>query len=170
MNRKMLDPRLWFSQLGSDRGLLSPGTAAPGFTATAHDGTVVRSADLADKTYLLWFFPAADTPTCTRQGCGFRDSTKELTAAGVEVFGVSFDTVEDNRAFAKAYEFSFRLLSDTSRAMGIAFGAADTSDTAYARRIAYLVDRGIIKRAYDVKDAAHHAQQVLADVKTIRAA
>jgi peroxiredoxin Q/BCP len=166
----MLDPRLWFSQLGSDRAMLSPGTAAPSFTATAHDGTVVRSSELADKTYLLWFFPAAETPTCTRQGCGFRDSTAELTAAGVEVLGVSFDSVEDNRAFAEHFRFTFRLLSDTTRALGVAFGAADTSDTAYARRIAYLVDRGIIKRAYDVKDASHHAQQVLADVKAIRAA
>jgi hypothetical protein len=62
VNRKVLDPRLWISGRGSDRSLLSPGTVAPRWTATAHDGTVVRSDDLQDKKYILWFYPAADTP------------------------------------------------------------------------------------------------------------
>lgn len=161
----MLDPRLWFSQVGRDRGILAVGATAPSFSATAHDGTVVRSEELADKKYVLWFFPAAETPHCTKQGCGFRDRVHDFKAEGVEVFGVSFDTVEDNKRFAEKFHFPFRLLSDTSRKMGVAFGAADTEDTAYAKRIAYLIDHGKITHTYDVSDAANHAARVLKDVK-----
>jgi thioredoxin-dependent peroxiredoxin len=82
----------------------------------------------------------------------------------VQIFGVSFDSVEDNRKFAEKLHFPFRLLSDPRREMGVAFGAADKRDTAYARRVAYLIENGKITHAYDVKDPAGHAARVLADV------
>ena len=62
MNRKVLDPRLWMTAFANDRGMLNVGDAAPSFTATAHDGRVIRSEDLKNKKYVLWFYPAADTP------------------------------------------------------------------------------------------------------------
>ena len=83
----------------------------------------------------------------------------------MEIFGVSFDSVADNKKFAEKYHYPVRLLSDPGRAMGVAFGAADKTDTAYARRIAYVIDHGKITHTYDVKDPANHAQLVLEDVK-----
>src|SRR5262245_51176053 len=166
MNRKVLDPRLWFSGRGRDRALLAIGTIAPSWTATAHDGTTFRSEDLKDKKYVLWFYPAAETPHCTKQGCGFRDLIQQFKDQGVQVFGVSFDSIEDNRKFAEKYYYNFPLLSDTNRTMGVALGAADKRDTKYARRIGYVIENGKITHAYDVKDAAHHAEQVLKDVRT----
>lgn len=81
------------------------------------------------------------------------------------MLGVSFDSVEDNRRFAEKYHFPFRLLSDESRAMGLAYGAAGGPDTSYARRIAYLIQDGKIAQVYDVKDVAGHASQVLRDAR-----
>lgn len=166
MNRKLFDPRLWMTALSSDRNLLAVGAKAPSFTATAHDGRVVRSQELEDKKYVIWFYPAADTPGCTKQGCGFRDKVQEFKNQGVEVFGVSFDSVEDNAKFAAKYHLPFPLLSDTTRSMGMAFGAVDSADAHYANRIAYVIDHGKITHAYNVKDPGAHAEQVLRDVKS----
>jgi peroxiredoxin Q/BCP len=77
---------------------------------------------------------------------------------------VSFDSVEDNKKFAEKFSFPFKLLSDTQREMGIAYGAASASDAKYAKRFAYLIEKGTIKQVYDVKDPANHAAQVLKDV------
>jgi peroxiredoxin Q/BCP len=82
----------------------------------------------------------------------------------VKIFGVSFDSVEDNKKFAEKFNFPYPLLSDPSRDMGVAFGAADKKDSKYAKRVAYLVENGKITHAYDVKDPTNHAAQVLKDL------
>lgn len=86
-----------------------------------------------------------------------RDRVDETRAAGLEVLGVSFDSVEDNRAFAKKFDFPYRLLCDTDRSLGLAYGAARTADEGYAKRISYLIDEaGKILKAYpDVKPDEH---------------
>src|SRR6185369_15067066 len=89
-------------------------------------GTVVRSADLAGKTYLLWFYPKAMTPGCTTEARGLRDQYAPLQAAGVTVIGVSFDAPEDNKKFVEAEGLPFRLLSDQDRGLAVAVGAADS--------------------------------------------
>lgn len=81
------------------------------------------------------------------------------------VLGVSFDTVDENRAFAEKFDFPYRLLSDTDRKIGLAYHATSPGETKGARRISYLIDReGTIERAYENVDAAAHPAQVLADI------
>lgn len=75
--------------------------------------------------------------------------------------------MEDNRKFAEKFRYPFKLLSDTKREMGVAYGAANAKDEKYAKRIAYLIDHGIIKQVYVVKDPAHHSEQVLEDVRKL---
>lgn len=81
------------------------------------------------------------------------------------MFGVSFDPVAANKAFAEKFDFPFPLLCDTERAMGLAYGACDTPDAEYARRITYVIDgAGRIRAAYpDVKPTLH-PRQVLDDL------
>ena len=81
------------------------------------------------------------------------------------MLGASFDDVEANRAFAEKFNFPFKLLCDTDKKLGTAYGAIDPDEPGYAPRISYLIgpDRKIVKAYAQVKPATHPAQ-VLADV------
>jgi peroxiredoxin Q/BCP len=87
------------------------------------------------------------------------------------ILGASFDTVEDNRAFAEAQQFGYRLLSDTSREVGEAYGVKKSADEQWAdfpKRITYLIDRdGLVRRIYLVTDVATNADEVLADIEQL---
>ena len=86
------------------------------------------------------------------------------------ILGASFDTPEENLAFAEAQQFPFRLLSDVDRTVGKQYEVARSADDSYAdypMRVAYLIDpSGVIKRVYDVKDVSAHASEVLADLQS----
>lgn len=84
------------------------------------------------------------------------------------IFGVSFDAVEDNAAFAEKFSFPFRLLSDPDRAMGLDYGAAQSATEGYAKRISYLIGPdGRIEKAYPKVYPASHPDEVLADLRKI---
>ena len=85
------------------------------------------------------------------------------------VLGISFDGVEENQAFAEKYDFGYRLLSDGDRAVGLDYGAAQTAEDGYARRISYLIGPdGRIEKCYPRVDPATHARQVLDDLRELR--
>jgi len=90
------------------------------------------------------------------------------------VLGASFDTPEDNHAFSVSQQFGFPLLSDVDRAVGKAYEVARGDDDQYAafpRRLSYLIDGdGVIRKAYTVSDVGAHADEVLADLATLRRA
>jgi peroxiredoxin Q/BCP len=89
----------------------------------------------------------------------------EYKARNTQVIGVSFDSVEENRAFAEKFNFPFPLLCDTERKIGIAYGAADSPKDGYARRIAYVIDEGgRIAQAHAKVDAASYPAQQLQTV------
>ena len=101
---------------------LSEGDAAPDFTMTADDGSVVsREAQLGSR-YALYFYPKDDTPGCTKQACSLRDSWSRVAATGVEVFGVSPDSVKSHVKFRAKYALPYRLLSDPGATTADAFG------------------------------------------------
>ena len=137
--------------------MLNVGDPAPDFDAVDHQGNRVKLSDLRGKKVVLWFYPKADTPGCTKEGCSFRDYAGEYKAKNAEVMGVSFDTVEENRAFAEKFGFSFPLLCDIERKIGTAYGAADSPKDEYARRIAYVIDeQGKIAQAHPKVDASSY--------------
>jgi peroxiredoxin Q/BCP len=83
----------------------------------------------------------------------------------VQVLGASFDSVEANAAFAKKFGFTFPLLADTERKLGVAYGAADDAGAASAKRISYLIGPdGKIKKAYPKVNAAAHPEEILKDL------
>ncbi len=144
-------------------GVLSAGDIAPDFCVKSHKGEDVKLSDFRGKTVLLWFYPKADTPGCTKEGCGFRDRIAEFEQKNVQVFGVSFDTVEENKAFAEKFEYNFPLLCDTKRDIGMAYGACDDAQAANAKRISYLIGPdGTIKHSFGKVDAINHPQEALA--------
>jgi peroxiredoxin Q/BCP len=107
------------------------------------------------------------------EGKGFRDRAPEFEEAGLEIVGVSFDTTDDNRAFAEANGFPFRLLSDTGRTVGELYEtqrAPEERSPEQAKRRTYLIDpEGRIAKAYRVTDIAGHPAQVLEDFRSLTA-
>ena len=89
------------------------------------------------------------------------------------ILGASFDPPNENRVFAEAQRFPFRLLSDTERHVAISYGVARPPDdkfAAFARRHSFLIDPdGLIRRSYDVTDVANHADGVLVDIAEAQA-
>lgn len=144
------------------------GQPAPDFEAMAHDGTTVRLHDLRGHWVLLWFYPEADTPGCTIEACGLRDLGREIGALGCRIFGVSFDDIGKNAAFAAKHSLPFQLLCDTEQELGQAYDAIETegADSGWPRRVSFLIDPvGNVARVYDPVNPKLHAAMVLRDLQ-----
>lgn len=102
---------------------LNAGDTAPGFTLTAADGGSVSLADYRGRRVILYFYPAAMTPGCTKQACDFRDNLAELAGEGYAVLGVSKDTPDKLARFAEQESLTFPLLSDADLTVHKAYGA-----------------------------------------------
>ena len=102
---------------------LSPAETAPDFTLTAADGSTVALADLRGSSTIVYFYPAASTPGCTKEACDFRDNLNSLKGAGYTVLGISPDPVAKLEKFAEAENLNFPLLSDADHAVAEAYGA-----------------------------------------------
>jgi thioredoxin-dependent peroxiredoxin len=145
--------------------MLKIGEPAPDFTLTTHAGKQIALARLRGRKVLLWFYPEADTPGCTLEGRGFRDQISDFDQNNIQVLGISFNDVEQNADFAEKYEFTFPLLCDTDRTVGLAYGACADLKSRNASRISFLIDEdGKIERVYDSVNPRDHPAQVLADV------
>ncbi|MFO0189482.1 MAG: peroxiredoxin, partial [Alphaproteobacteria bacterium] len=91
---------------------LAEGKKAPAFKMAASGGREVSSAGLKGKPYLLYFYPKADTPGCTKQACGVQEALPQLGKLGLTVIGVSPDAMPPIEKFAKKYGLEFPLASD----------------------------------------------------------
>ena len=144
---------------------ISTGEPAPDFTLAANDGASVSLKSFRGAKVLLWFYVEAGTPGCTLEGRGFRDHQSYFDESNIRVVGVSFDTSEDNNAFAEKHQFGFPLLSDRDHAVAIAYGACAGADARYPDRVSFLIDEhGVIEKVYDQVDPRDHPARVLADV------
>jgi peroxiredoxin Q/BCP len=103
--------------------MIKPGGTAPEFTLDDHDGNPVELAALRGRWVVIYFYPRADTPGCTKQACGIRDRSADYASANATVLGVSPDPVEDLRAFADKYGLAFTLLSDVGGEVAARYGA-----------------------------------------------
>ena len=102
---------------------LVPGDDAPDFQLMDAAGREVRLRDFRGRNTVVYFYPAAATPGCTKQACDFRDSLAALQRAGYDVIGISPDSEEKLAGFAAAERLSFPLLSDPDHAVAEAYAA-----------------------------------------------
>ena len=122
---------------------LKVGDPAPAVTGTTETGEKLNFADVYQKGYtLVYFYPKADTPGCTAQGCSLRDGYEALTKKGVTVIGVSHDDVAAQKAFKEKYHLPFTLIADTDGAVVTAFCVPNIPTTSLAHRSAYLIKDG----------------------------
>ena len=103
--------------------MLEPGTPAPPFELEDGDGTTWRLSDLAGKKVVLFFYPADDTPGCTKEACDFRDMHEDWSDAGYVVLGVSPQNAASHTRFASKYALNFPLLVDAGLDMAKRYGA-----------------------------------------------
>ena len=113
------------------------GAALPAVTAKNQDGQEVKLAEAgAGGWTLVYFYPKADTPGCTKQACSLRDAYATLTEKKVKVFGVSMDDVAAQKAFQEKYKLPFPLLADKEAKVADAFGVPHSMG--FAKRQAFL--------------------------------
>lgn len=101
---------------------LEAGQPAADWQMMADDETTVRSDDLRGERYVLYFYPADDSPGCTKQACSLRDNIGRVTQTGVKLFGVSPDSVTSHQKFRDKYALPYPLLSDEGHRVAEAFG------------------------------------------------
>lgn len=102
---------------------IQEGKPAPDFTLTDANGKSVSLKDFAGRDVILYFYPKDDTPGCTKEACGFRDSWKALAKANAVVLGVSADNAASHQQFITKYKLPFPLLSDPDRKVMQTYGA-----------------------------------------------
>ena len=155
----------------SNAAELKAGDAAPDIVGVTETGAKLNFADVYKNGYtLVYFYPKADTPGCTKQGCSLRDSYAALTKKGVTVIGVSHDDVAAQKAFKEKYDLPFTLVADTDNAVMKAFGVPNIPLTSLATRQAYLIDKNGKIVWTDYKAATEkQAQDVLAELNKLGA-
>ena len=127
------------------KATLSEGDVVPIFEARAADGMVWRSEDHVGRKFLVvYFYPADFTGGCTRQACGFRDQMKHLEEAGVEVVGVSGDSVDNHQLFTRVNSLDFPLLSDEDGKISKAFGVP-VREGATITRMVDSVEKSLVR-------------------------
>ncbi len=158
----------------SAKAELKVGDKAPEVTGITETGQKLNFADVYSKQAytLVYFFPKADTPGCTAQGCSLRDAYETLTKQGVAVIGVSLDQADAQKAFKEKYHFPFTLIADPDRTVVDAFGVTvKTIPTIgqFAQREAFLIRDGkIVWADYSAKTSkqAEDVLKVIADQKS----
>jgi len=144
---------------------LSPGDPAPDFTLPDDRGDEVTLSDLRGRQVIVYFYPAAMTPGCTKQACDFTESLDALQAAGYEVLGISPDSPEKLAKFRERDSLTITLLSDPDRTALTAYGAFGEKKL-YGKTIqgvirsTFVVDEeGTVRLAqYNVKATGHVAK------------
>jgi peroxiredoxin Q/BCP len=150
---------------------LAPGDAAPDFTLPDADGKPVSLSDYRGRRVIVYFYPAASTPGCTKQACDFRDNLTELGDAGLDVLGVSPDKPEKLAKFRDAQGLTFPLLSDVDKEVLTGWGAFGEKQM-YGKtvtgviRSTFVVDPdGKIEQAFYNVRATGHVAKLRRDLK-----
>lgn len=146
---------------------LAAGEQAPGFSLPDQDGDPVSLGDFAGRRVVAYFYPADDTPGCTKEACQFNERLDDFTGLGVEVLGISPDGAASHRRFRERYGLDVRLLTDADHAVMERYGAWGEK-TLYGRtsvgviRSTFLIapDGRVEQAWYDVR-ADGHASKVL---------
>ncbi len=144
------------------------------FTLQTDEDKTVSLSDYAGKPVILFFYPRADTPGCTIEACGFRDTFKKLQAAGAVVLGISRDTPKDQAKFRAKYDLPYTLLADVDEKVCKQFDVLKEKNM-YGKKVMGIVrttfvigpDQTLLHVFPQVKPEGH-AEEVLALIKGLK--
>jgi bacterioferritin comigratory protein len=147
--------------------MLEKGTKAPEFSLPDENGEIRSLADYKGKKLILYFYPKDNTPGCTKQACGFAELYPQFNEKGVEVIGISKDSVASHKKFKDKYSLPFTILSDTELETIKAYDVWKEKKL-YGKtsmgivRTTYLIDeQGIIIEAMDKVKAANNPEEMM---------
>lgn len=149
------------------------GDTAPDFALSDQNGSMHSLKDEKGKWVLLYFYPKDMTPGCTKEACAVRDTFPSFGKLNAVVWGVSADSVESHKKFAEAYTLQFPLLSDTEKKAIDAYGVWQEKNMMGRKymgivRSSFLINpEGKIAKVYEKVKPEIHADEVLADLKTL---
>ncbi|MDD4617408.1 MAG: peroxiredoxin [Alphaproteobacteria bacterium] len=147
-------------------GGVDVGQEAPSFTLPATQVGAVSNETLKGKPYVLYFYPKDDTPGCTAEACSFRDTLPDFGKLGVNVIGVSRDSLDTHEAFSKKYRLTFSLASDINGEVSKKFGVlkekgSDGGVSWGIERSTFLVDdKGIIRTIWRNVSIPGHVDEI----------
>jgi len=154
---------------------VTDGDAAPDFSMPASGGRTVSLAGMQGKPFILYFYPKADTPGCTKEACAFEEAGATLGRMGLNVIGVSPDKMKPIEKFAEKYKLTFPLASDEDHAVAERYGTW-VEKSMYGRkymgmeRSTFLIDgAGKIAKAWRKVSVTGHVDDVLKAVKALTA-
>lgn len=140
--------------------------AIPTISSIDQNGETVDLPQLGQDSYLLvYFYPKADTPGCTKQACSLRDAYEQIQQAGIQVVGVSMDSVVSQKNFTEKFKLPFILLADEEGDVVDAFGVPKLKMGDFPSRQAYLFYQGKLVWKDDKASTSEQAADVLAVVK-----
>ena len=150
------------------------GNPVPDFSLTATSGKTFRLSEFKDKaSVVLYFYPKDSTPGCTTEGQDFRDAYPQFVAVGVEIFGISRDSLKSHENFKAKQAFPFELLADTEELACQLFDVIKMKNM-YGKQVrgiersTFVIDRkGILRREWRGVKVPDHAREVLDFVKTL---
>jgi thioredoxin-dependent peroxiredoxin len=152
---------------------LSVGTPAPDFTLPRDGGSQVSLKDFSGRKVVLYFYPKADTPGCTKEAIAFNALRKAFAEADTAILGISADSVKAQDKFRDKYSLAFPLVSDETHRMLEAYGVWGEKSM-YGKtfmgidRVTYLIDRqGKIAQMWPKVKVDGHAEEVLASAKSL---
>lgn len=150
---------------------LKEGDKAPLFSGSDQDGKKISLTDYKGKKLALYFYPQADTPTCTIESCNLRDHYSVLKKKGIEVVGVSPDEEKTQKKFKEKFKLPFPLIADTSLGILKKYGVWDQKKL-FGReymgvlRTTFVIDeKGIIQKIFTKPKNKAHAEEILAAMK-----
>jgi len=143
------------------------GDAAPNIEALTYGEEKISVNDFkGEKIVVLYFYPRDNTPGCTKEACSMRDAMGELVDMGVQVLGVSTDSVRSHENFRSKYDLNFPLLSDKDKKIVKAYGVENEKGS--ARRITFLIDtEGVVRHVWKKVQTAVHADEVISKIKEL---
>jgi len=145
---------------------------APAFSLLDQDGNKISLKDFAGKTVVLFFYPKADTPGCTIEACGFRDTYKKIQATGTVILGISADEPAKQKKFEEKFKLPYPLLADTDKKVCESYGVIQEKSMygkkymGIARMTFIIGPTGRIQHIYEKVKPEGHADEVLAYLKT----
>jgi len=148
------------SACGGSVDNLREGMPAPKFSLSdAYGNTYSLSSYIGKSPVIVYFYPKASTPGCTKEACGVRDNISKFKEAGIEIFGISVDSKEKIKSFIDSYSLNFPLLSDETRETSKAYGVLNA--IGFDSRVTFIIAKNgeIAKIIRDV-DVEKHAEQV----------